>query len=157
MKKRNDPGRALLRISLRKGRAEPEGEISGMQLPESVRFFGYADMARKVGRIYDLMGYQVPPGNVGGPGNAETDADMWSGTVLSGTDSLEKDLKPMKPLSPGTPAVYLTILYRKNRNWQGYLRMSGTDKDRRVPFRNMPELIRLLEHYREESSGKQAV
>ena len=156
MKKRNDPGRALLRISLRKGRAEPVGEISGMQLPESVRFFGYADMARKIERIYDLMGYQVSTEDPGYEKDAEE--DRWDGTVLSGTDGWWKDLKPMRPLPLGTPAVYLTTLYRRNnQGWQGYLRLSGTDKDRRVPFRNVPELIRLLEHYREENSGKQAV
>ena len=159
MKKRNDPGRALLRISLKKGRAEPEGEISGMQLPESVRFFGYADMVRKIERIYDLLEYQVSAEEVGNPENDEKDAeeDRWAGTILSNADNLGKVLKPMEPLFPGNPVVYLTTLYRRNHNLQGYFRMSGAKENRRIPFRNVPELIRLLERYREEHSGKQAV
>ena len=158
MKKRNDPGRALLRVSLKKGHADPVGEISGMLLPESVRFYGYADMVRKIGRIYDLLGYQVPEEGPGGGGDGAKDGEgSWDGTILSGPDSLGKTPEPMKPVSPGTPAVYLTTLYRREHSWQGYLRLSGTDGNRRLPFRNVPELISRLEHYREESSGKQAV
>ena len=150
MKKRNDPGRSLLRISLKKGRAEPEGEISGMELPKDVRFFGYADMTEKIGRIYDLLGYQVPEERSHSGANAGE--SPWEGTILAGGEGWGTVFRPMKPLHPGIPAVYLTTLYRKNRSWQGYIRLYGSGEKREIPFRNAGELARLLEAYREETS-----
>lgn len=157
MKRRINSSNALLRISLKRGSAHPEGDISGMLLPEKIHFEGYTDLIMKIDRIYDLLDYQTSSEKIRHYG--EAGKDRWSETPLYSSEDWGKagDISaPLKPAEAGAPVIYLYTLYRKNMSWQGYIRLMSRNERKEIPFRSVLELMYILEDFWMEISQRQA-